>query len=358
MQSTSGRSQAAVNMPLLTKVQSGFTEADAPSCSTSTSANSYPLQNTLTRANQSAVMNDEKPQCANMPRPSASSTQAALPACNFLGDPQVASLLPSIKEPNQAALQTYLSVQMGQMEASSSSGTSYSLTPDAAISQSLPLLPLQSSPFLFRDVSHDNDVQTDPRRNILPTFSNGKDIQAQVSTTISSQTFSVPDLPLNSGVTSDLGIGDSSILQRGGSWQQPPPPVRTYTKVYKLGSVGRSIDVTRCKNYDELRRELACMFGLEGQLEDPHRSGWQLVFVDNENDVLLVGDDPWEEFVSCVRCIRILSPSEVLQMSQEGMLLNPLPLQQQAGSSSDGGIVWRDHCDQNSTNPSVGSFEH
>lgn len=358
MQSTSSRSQAAANIPLSTKAQSGFTETDAPSCSTSTSANSYPLQNILTRANQSAIMNDEKPQCANMPRHSASSTQAALPASNFLGDPQVTSLLPTIKEPNQAALQTYMSAQMGQMEASSSSGTSYSLTPDVSISQNLPLLPLQSSPFLLQDVSHDNDIQTDPRRNVLPTFSNGKDIQAHASATISSQTFSVPDLPLNSGVTSDLGISDSSILQRGGSWQQPPPPVRTYTKVYKLGSVGRSIDVTRCKNYDELRRELARMFGLEGQLEDPHRSSWQLVFVDNENDVLLVGDDPWEEFVSCVRCIRILSPSEVLQMSQEGTLLNSLPLQQQAGSSSDGGIVWRDHCDQNSTNPSVGSFEY
>jgi len=36
------------------------------------------------------------------------------------------------------------------------------------------------------------------------------------------------------------------------------------------------------------------MFGVEGLLEDPLRSGWQLVFVDRENDVLLLGDDPWE----------------------------------------------------------------
>jgi hypothetical protein len=34
------------------------------------------------------------------------------------------------------------------------------------------------------------------------------------------------------------------------------------------------------------------MFNLEGQLEQKH--GWKLVFVDNENDLLLVGDDPWE----------------------------------------------------------------
>ncbi|KAI4339920.1 hypothetical protein MLD38_024805 [Melastoma candidum] len=29
-------------------------------------------------------------------------------------------------------------------------------------------------------------------------------------------------------------------------------------------------------------------------LSDPRGSGWILVYVDFENDVLLVGDDPWE----------------------------------------------------------------
>lgn len=65
-------------------------------------------------------------------------------------------------------------------------------------------------------------------------------------------------------------------------------------QVYKSGSVGRSLDITRFNNYDELREELGQMFGIQGQLEGPHRSGWQLVFVDRENDILLLGDDPWE----------------------------------------------------------------
>jgi hypothetical protein len=45
------------------------------------------------------------------------------------------------------------------------------------------------------------------------------------------------------------------------------------------------------------------MFKLEGLLEDP-QSGWQLVFVDNEKDTLLVGDDPWEYVLSslCFSC--------------------------------------------------------
>ncbi|RRT41258.1 hypothetical protein B296_00057953, partial [Ensete ventricosum] len=65
-------------------------------------------------------------------------------------------------------------------------------------------------------------------------------------------------------------------------------------QVYKSGSVGRSLDISRFSNYEELREELGQMFGIEGLLEDPLRSGWQLVFVDRENDVLLLGDDPWE----------------------------------------------------------------
>lgn len=65
-------------------------------------------------------------------------------------------------------------------------------------------------------------------------------------------------------------------------------------QVYKRGAVGRSLDITRYSGYDELKRDLARMFSIEGQLEDWKRIGWKLVYVDHENDVLLVGDDPWE----------------------------------------------------------------
>ncbi|PWA54118.1 auxin response factor 19 [Artemisia annua] len=53
------------------------------------------------------------------------------------------------------------------------------------------------------------------------------------------------------------------------------------------------------------------------------------------NDVLLVRDDPWEEFVSCVRCIKILSPHEVQQMSLPGDFGRSSVLPNQACSSSD-----------------------
>ncbi|KAK2996426.1 hypothetical protein RJ639_004794, partial [Escallonia herrerae] len=108
--------------------------------------------------------------------------------------------------------------------------------------------------------------------------------------------------------------------------------------IQKSGSVGRSIDVSSFMNYDELRSEIERMFGLEGLLNDSRGSGWKLVYVDFENDVLLVGDDPWEEFIGCARCIRILSPSEVKQMGEEGMqLLNATAMQGINGLATEGG---------------------
>ncbi|KAG0494153.1 hypothetical protein HPP92_005147 [Vanilla planifolia] len=94
------------------------------------------------------------------------------------------------------------------------------------------------------------------------------------------------------------------------------PSMTTFVKVYKSGSVGRSLDISRFSNYTELRKALGKMFGIEGQLEDPLRSGWQLVFVDRENEMLLLGDDPWESFVNNVWYIKILSPEDIQQMGQ------------------------------------------
>ncbi|KAG2575578.1 hypothetical protein PVAP13_7KG382600 [Panicum virgatum] len=108
-------------------------------------------------------------------------------------------------------------------------------------------------------------------------------------------------------------LDDSSgLLQNTG---ENDPTTRTFVK---SGSVGRSLDITRFSNYAELREELGQMFGIKGQLDDPDRSGWQLVFVDRENDVLLLGDDPWESFVNSVWYIKILSPEDVHKMGKQG----------------------------------------
>ncbi|PQQ21528.1 auxin response factor 5 isoform X1 [Prunus yedoensis var. nudiflora] len=181
-----------------------------------------------------------------------------------------------------------------------------------------------------------------PSDCLLGNLSSSQDLQSQITSASlgDSQAFSRQDLADNSGGTSssNIDLDESSLLQNNSSWHQVVPPVRTYTKVQKTGSVGRSIDVTSFKNYEELCSAIECMFGLEGLLNDPRGSGWKLVYVDYENDVLLVGDDPWEEFVGCVRCIRILSPTEVQQMSEEGMkLLNGAAMQGINGTMSEGG---------------------
>ncbi|KAG8385248.1 hypothetical protein BUALT_Bualt03G0022300 [Buddleja alternifolia] len=152
------------------------------------------------------------------------------------------------------------------------------------------------------------------------------------------------DYSLNpSTVTSSNCIGESGFLQSSENMGNVNPPDRNFVKVYKSGSFGRSLDITKFSNYHELRSGLAQMFGLEGQLEDPLRSGWQLVFVDRENDVLLLGDDPWQQFVDSVWCIKILSPQEVQEMGKQGLeLLNSVPMQrlpvQNAGCDGYGSL--------------------
>lgn len=59
------------------------------------------------------------------------------------------------------------------------------------------------------------------------------------------------------------------------------------------GQFGRTIDLKKIDSYDSLYRTLAILFNVQGQLDEPSK-GWKLVYKDHENDMLLVGDDPWE----------------------------------------------------------------
>uniref|UniRef100_A0A1D1YNB9 Auxin response factor n=1 Tax=Anthurium amnicola TaxID=1678845 RepID=A0A1D1YNB9_9ARAE len=248
------------------------------------------------------------------------------------------------------------------------------LTANQAIQQDITVLQNISNSYGLRDFSDENNNQSGAYGNlhfeiddggiIIDPFSNTgtegfgamkfsgllmpsevlhsncnscQDVQSQITSTSMTdcQAISFQEFPDCSGgaSSSNVDIDDNCHLNKG-SWKQVSPPLRTYTKVQKVGSVGRSIDVTRFRNYDELKTAIACMFGLEGQLDDPRGSGWKLVYVDYENDVLLVGDDPWEEFITCVKCIRILSPSEVQQMTKEGLQLMNSSIMHQADGIS------------------------
>ncbi|TQD94975.1 hypothetical protein C1H46_019406 [Malus baccata] len=69
---------------------------------------------------------------------------------------------------------------------------------------------------------------------------------------------------------------------------------RSRIKVLKHGApVGRSIDLTRFDGYNELIRELDQMFDFKGSLIGGS-SGWQVTYMDDVGDRMLVGDHPWQ----------------------------------------------------------------
>ncbi|KAA8535859.1 hypothetical protein F0562_030821 [Nyssa sinensis] len=328
--------------------QSGITD-DVPSCSTSPSTNNCPnlIQPIMnSRAHRSTVMGEEMTQSSATLLGSSGLETMSVHA-NLVKDlQQKTDIKPSLnvlKGQNQGffAPQTYLNAAGAQMDYldTSSSATSVCISQnDVHLPQNNPVA-FNPQSLLFRDTSQDVEVQGDPRNNV--PF--GSNIDSQLGMPMipdplltKGMSFGVPDMTFNS---INSTINDSNFLNTG-AWAPPPQfqRMRTYTKVYKRGAVGRSIDITRYSGYEELKQDLARRFGIEGQLEDRQRIGWKLVYVDHENDVLLVGDDPWEEFVNCVRCIKILSPQEVQQMSLDGDFGNSI-LPNQACSSSDGGNV-------------------
>ncbi|KAL8033705.1 hypothetical protein ABFX02_13G176300 [Erythranthe guttata] len=179
-------------------------------------------------------------------------------------------------------------------------------------------------------------VNIDSSSSLLMQNSNEID---NASMGFASSSYMHSDYSMNPAVTTSSGCIDESgfLLSSDNNAGNVNPPNRTFVKVYKSGSFGRSLDITKFSSYHELRSELSKMFGLEGQLEGPLRSGWQLVFVDRENDVLLLGDDPWQEFVNSVWCIKILSPQEIQDMGKRGLeLLNSVNNRQRSNGSCDG----------------------
>ncbi|XP_039124424.1 auxin response factor 2A-like [Dioscorea cayenensis subsp. rotundata] len=91
---------------------------------------------------------------------------------------------------------------------------------------------------------------------------------------------------------------------------------RSCTKVHKQGiALGRSVDLAKLSGYNELITELDQMFEFDGELLSPIKN-WLVVYTDNEGDMMLVGDDPWEEFCGMVRKIFIYTKEEVQKMNQ------------------------------------------
>ncbi|PIN17457.1 hypothetical protein CDL12_09885 [Handroanthus impetiginosus] len=246
------------------------------------------------------------------------------------------------------------------------------VTPNSKVSDLSALLP----PFPgrefsdFQGVTHSNNnalfgVSTNSSANMLngiSTLRNGGTESESLSMPYATPTFASggTEFPLNSDMTTSSCVDESGYLPCSENVDQTNPNPGAFVKVHKSGSFGRSLDISKFSSYHELRSELARMFGLEG-LEDPQRSGWQLVIVDRENDVLLLGDDPWQEFVNNVSCIKILSPLEVQQMGKEGLDLPHSAQMHRLSNSSNSCDDYTSRKDSRSNLngiPAVGSLEY
>lgn len=58
-------------------------------------------------------------------------------------------------------------------------------------------------------------------------------------------------------------------------------------------AVGRAVDLTRFDRYEEFLRKLEEMFDIEGELCGSKRN-WQVVYIGNEDDMRMIGDEPWK----------------------------------------------------------------
>ncbi|XP_058188533.1 auxin response factor 1 [Rhododendron vialii] len=91
--------------------------------------------------------------------------------------------------------------------------------------------------------------------------------------------------------------------------------IRSCTKVHMQGiAVGRAVDLTRLDSYEDLMFKLEEMFEIEGELCGLAKK-WKVVYTDDEDDMMMVGDDPWHEFCSMVRKIFIYTNEEVNKLS-------------------------------------------
>ncbi|KAK8500396.1 hypothetical protein V6N12_013920 [Hibiscus sabdariffa] len=122
---------------------------------------------------------------------------------------------------------------------------------------------------------------------------------------------------------------------------------RSRTKVHMQGiAVGRAVDLTVLKGYDDLINELEKMFDINGEL-CPHGK-WSIYFTDDAGDMMLVGDDPWMDFCKMVRKIFLYSSEEVKKIGARCKI---------AASSLEGEGIDSEHRFRNgSSQPTDGGF--
>ncbi|KAK7337386.1 hypothetical protein VNO77_17956 [Canavalia gladiata] len=100
---------------------------------------------------------------------------------------------------------------------------------------------------------------------------------------------------------------------------------RSCTKVLKQGTaLGRAVDLTRFRGYDELISQLDSMFDFGGTLINK-TSGWQVTCIDDDGDMMLLGDYPWQDFQSMVQKM-IICPEDGINNLKPSSAADPTSL--------------------------------
>ncbi|GAB4834599.1 Auxin response factor 9 [Ancistrocladus abbreviatus] len=120
-----------------------------------------------------------------------------------------------------------------------------------------------------------------------------------------------------SKVSTEKNQGQLSVSPKETHSKQSPissTATRSRIKVQMQGvAVGRAVDLTALEGYNQLIDELEQMFDIKGEL--CLRDKWEIVFTDDEGDMMLAGDDPWLEFCNMAKRIFICSSQDVKKMS-------------------------------------------
>ncbi|XP_076952094.1 auxin response factor 1-like isoform X1 [Bidens hawaiensis] len=114
---------------------------------------------------------------------------------------------------------------------------------------------------------------------------------------------------------------------------------RSCTKVHMQGiAVGRAVDLTQFNCYEDLLEKLENMFEISGELRVVPKK-WQVVYTDDEDDIMMVGDDPWNEFCNMVRKIFIYTNEEAKRLTPKIKLpeSNAQVITEEQSSSNEGG---------------------
>ncbi|KAG6506326.1 hypothetical protein ZIOFF_031649 [Zingiber officinale] len=137
--------------------------------------------------------------------------------------------------------------------------------------------------------------------------------------------------PSNVNRSDTAGEAEKSSLRS--SWETQNQQLRSCTKVHMHGkAVGRAVDLTRLCGYDELLQKLEDLFNIKGELTNVPKK-WVVFYTDDEDDMMMVGDDPWLEFRRMVKKIYIYTNEEAKRLSPKRKL--PVLVAAKPGSLRD-----------------------